>query len=131
MMKDWQVLYESWKDAGAVVPPVMITVANRTETAARIKYAFDHSRVPVPELCDPNLTIHIDSKTMEAAADVVAPETDDESGAKLSKVDAAAILRETVDTVGQKGKRGEQIRNVISVGIGSSFLAGLFFYPLP
>ena len=36
---------------------------------------------------------------------------------KLSKVDAATILRETVDTVGQKGKRGEQIRNVISVGM--------------
>ena len=60
--KDWQALYYAWKDAGADVPPVMITVANRTETAARIKYAFDHGRIPVPELCDPNLTIHIDSK---------------------------------------------------------------------
>ena len=59
--KDWQALYYAWKDAGADVPPVMITVANRTETAARIKYAFDHGRIPVPELCDPNLTIHIDS----------------------------------------------------------------------
>lgn len=39
------------------------------------------------------------------------------SEAKISKADAAAILRETVDTVGQKGKRGKQIRNVISVGM--------------
>lgn len=115
--KDWQALYYAWKDAGADVPPVMITVANRTETAARIKYAFDHGRIPVPELCDSNLTIHIDSKTMDAATNVVAPIADEDSEAKISKADAAAILRETVDTVGQKGKRGEQIRNVISVGM--------------
>ena len=115
--KDWQALYYAWKDAGADVPPVMITAANRTETAARIKYAFDHGRIPVHELCDPNLTIHIDSKTMDAATNVVAPTADEDSEAKISKADAAAILRETVDTVGQKGKRGEQIRNVISVGM--------------
>ena len=115
--KDWQVLFETWKEAGSPVPPVMITVANRTETAARIKYAFDHNRIPVPELCDPNLTIHIDSKTMDAATNVVAPAADDDGETKLSKADAAAILRETVDTVGQKGKRGEKIRNVISVGM--------------
>jgi type III restriction enzyme len=42
---------------------------------------------------------------------------DEDGGGKLSKKDAALILRETVDTVGQKGKRGEQIRNVISVGM--------------
>ncbi|MBR0282583.1 MAG: DEAD/DEAH box helicase family protein [Oscillibacter sp.] len=107
--KDWQALYRAWKDAGQEIPPVMITVANRTETAARIKYAFDHNRIPVPELCTPEFTIHIDSKTMD--------ETTAETGASGSKKDAAAVLRETVDTVGQKGKRGEQIRNVISVGM--------------
>lgn len=115
--KDWLELYKAWKKAGAAVPPVMITVTNRTETAARIKYAFDHARIPVPELCDPKLTIHIDSKTMDDAVATVAPEISDEEGGELSKADAAAILRETVDTVGQKGKRGEQIRNVISVGM--------------
>lgn len=104
--KDWQVLYQAWQDAGAVVPPVMITVANRTETAARIKYAFDRRRIPVPELCVPEYTIHIDSKTLDAA--------ESDGG---SKADAAKELRETADTVGQKGKRGEQIRNVISVGM--------------
>lgn len=30
-------------------------------------------------------------------------------GAKLSKVDVATIRRETVNTVAQKGKRGEQM----------------------
>lgn len=104
--KDWQALYEAWSNAGCAVPPVMITVANRTETAARIKYAFDHQRIPVPELCNPDLTLRIDSKTLDQA--------ESETG---KKADAAAALREMVDTVGQKGKPGEQIRNVISVGM--------------
>lgn len=118
--KDWQVLYKAWKDAGQVVPPVMITVANRTETAARIKYTFDHGRISVPELCVPELTIHIDSKTMEemeSTTPQISIPDEDGGERKISKKDAAAILRETVDTVGQKGKRGEQIRNVISVGM--------------
>lgn len=115
--KDWQALYHAWKDAGSVVPPVMITVANRTETAARIKYAFDHSRIHVPELCEPSLTIHIDSKTMDDATTAVASAGNENKEGNLRKADAAAILRETVDTVGQRGKRGEQIRNVISVGM--------------
>ncbi|MEN6470940.1 MAG: DEAD/DEAH box helicase family protein [Clostridiaceae bacterium] len=128
--KDWLETYKEWKSQGVSIPPVMITVANRTETAARIKYAFDHKRVPVDELCVPELTVHIDSKTMDEAEGVVVEDfpvsrdddsdSDNEEGVgerKLSKKEAAAILRDTVDTVGQRGKRGEQIRNVISVGM--------------
>ena len=94
--KDWQATYEDWQEAGMPTPPVMITVANRTETAARIQYAFNHERIHVPELCVPEDTVRIDTK---------------------SKKDAALALRELVDTVGQKGKPGEQVRNVISVGM--------------
>lgn len=119
--KDWEVVYKEWKAQGSVVPPVMITVANRTETAARIKYAFDHKRIPVEELCEPEYTIHIDSKTLDAveaeSIQGVSDVEDLDGERKVSKKDAAAILRDTVDTVGQKGKRGEQIRNVISVGM--------------
>ncbi|MDD3995356.1 MAG: DEAD/DEAH box helicase family protein [Bacilli bacterium] len=122
--KDWLETYKEWQNAGAATPPVMITVANRTETAARIKYAFDHKRIPVDELCVPELTVHIDSKTMDDAEGVVveeAPSVNDEDNEygerKLTKKEIAAILRDTVDTVGQRGKRGEQIRNVISVGM--------------
>ena len=125
--KDWLETYKSWLEAGAPTPPVMITVANRTETAARIKHAFDHKNMPlgnIEELCVPELTVHIDSKTMDAAEGVVVEDApgggddDEDTGErKVSKKDAAAILRDTVDTVGQRGKRGEQIRNVISVGM--------------
>ncbi|WP_303997786.1 BPTD_3080 family restriction endonuclease [Megamonas hypermegale] len=117
--KDWEELYREWKKAGSIVPPVMITVANRTETAARIKYAFDHGRIPVPELCNPEYTLHIDSKTMEQAEqnNIIVNYSDINSDKKLTQNEIAAILREKVDTVGQKGKLGEQIRNVISVGM--------------
>ena len=97
--KDWEAAYEEWKDAGVGIPPVMMTAANRTETAARVKYAFDHHRIPIDDLCDPDYTVHIDSKVLDD-----------------TKKDSEK-LRELIDTVGQKGKPGEQIRNVISVGM--------------
>lgn len=126
--KDWQKTYQDWRsDArNAATPPVMITVANRTETAARIKYSFDRDGFGIEELCAPELTIHIDSKTMDRVEDVIADDlaidteigNETESGEKkLSKKDAALIMRNKVDTVGQRGKPGEQIRNVISVGM--------------
>lgn len=62
----------------------MITVSDGTETTARIKYAFDHGRVPVPKLCDPNLTMRIDAKTMDAVANGVAHSVD-EGGSKAEQ----------------------------------------------
>ncbi|MDR0568761.1 MAG: DEAD/DEAH box helicase family protein [Spirochaetaceae bacterium] len=112
---DWLEVYKQWNAEGKEIPPVMITVANRTETAARIQYAFEHKRVITEELCDPNYMIHIDSKTLEKAE--ILQENSDDTQDRLSQKDRAGILRETVDTVGQIGKRGAQIRNVISVGM--------------
>ena len=43
---DWRETSKKWRKDRFKTPPVMITVANRTETAARIKYAFDRSRGP-------------------------------------------------------------------------------------
>ncbi|HET9178301.1 MAG TPA: DEAD/DEAH box helicase family protein [Terriglobia bacterium] len=129
--KDWLETAAKWKDAGRDVPPVMITVANRTETAARVKYAFTHKRIQIDELAEPGGILHIDSKVLEKAeAREEAPEGDDpslENGnnsndeesprKKLSKKDQAELLRLQVDTVGQEGKPGEKIQNVISVGM--------------
>ena len=42
---------------------------------------------------------------------------DDEPVQKLTKNEQAELLRQTVDTVGKVGKPGEQIQNVISVGM--------------
>ena len=119
------------REAGMPTPPVMITVANRTETAARINYAFDHGKVRIDELCGARQTLHIDSKVLEKAeaqdeAETVGvtggdddAESDEEErpARKLTKEEQAEWLRVQVDTVGQPGKPGEHIQNVISVGM--------------
>jgi type III restriction enzyme len=124
---DWRETAKEWKKLGFKTSPVMITVANRTETAARIKYAFDHKKVHIDELCDPARTLHIDSKVLdeaEAAEEPIAQldaeadgEDDDEPVRKLTKKQQAELLRLQVDTVGQVGKPGEQIQSVVSVGM--------------
>lgn len=124
---DWLAAANDWKREGHPVPPVMITVANRTETAARIKYSFDRERVHVAELCVPDKTLHIDSRVLDQAESqeqAVALDAggDDESleespARRLTKQEQAELLRQMVDTVGQPGKPGAQIQNVISVGM--------------
>ncbi len=130
---DWREAAKAWAEGGAITPPVMITVANRTETAARIKYAFDHKKVHIDELSDQARTLHIDSKVLdeaeaaeepiaevEGAGDEEGPgddSGDEEPVRKLTKKQQAELLRQQVDTVGQLGKPGEQIQNVISVGM--------------
>src|SRR6266540_3626345 len=124
---DWRETARTWAEAGLKTPPVMITVANRTETAARIKYALDRKKVHIDELSDPGRTLHIDSKVLEQAEAAEEPiaqinaeaeeEDDDAPKRKLTRQQQAEMLRQQVDTVGQRGKPGEQIQNVISVGM--------------
>lgn len=129
---DWRETAREWDKAGLATPPVMITVANRTETAARIKYAFDHKQFHIDELYSPDETVHIDSKVLEMAesedveaASIELPASEngeDDASAdiperKRTKKEEAALLREIVDTVGKVGKPGEKIQNVISVGM--------------
>lgn len=125
--KDWLETAKSWKEWGFKTPPVMITVTNRTETAARIKYAFDHKTILIEELCVPEKTLHIDSKVLAMAESQEEPvtvvsddadlEQEPENGKKLTKKELAESLRQCVDTVGKVGKPGEQVQNVISVGM--------------
>ena len=118
---DWQETAKTWREAGMPAPPTMITVANRTETAARVKHAFDNGRIPVRRLCDPERTLHIDSKVLakaEAEAEAAASGT---AKPKPSNArERAELLRRQVDTVGRPGEPGEQIQNVISVGMLSA-----------
>ena len=95
--RDWRAVYEYWQSCGKNIPPVMITVANRTETAARIEYAFMNRNIDAPGL-DEHI-LRIDSKKL------------DEPNSNADE------LREIADSVGREGMKGEQIRNVISVGM--------------
>ena len=125
---DWRETARDWHKAGFGTPPVMITVANRTETAARIKHAFDRKRVLIEELCDPRRTLHIDSKVLKKAEESEEPIAEvgagtgdglgsDSAAKRLTANQRAEFLRLQVDTVGRPGQPGEQIQNVISVGM--------------
>ena len=128
---DWRETWRAWKAAGLPTPPVMITVCNRTETAARVKHAFDSRSIHIDELCDPERILHIDSKVLEEAeakeesAVTVEASNETEEGEeeeapverRLTKAEQAELLRKIVDTVGKVGQPGEKIQNVISVGM--------------
>lgn len=134
--KDWRETFLRWKrEKQQRVPPVMITVANTTHTAARVEYTFTHKRINIEELSDAERILHIDSKVLETAEEQDEPaqlglykkgteddaeETEEGNGSslkKLTKKEQAELLRRQVDTVGIPGAPGEQIRSVISVGM--------------
>ncbi len=100
--QDWIATKKSWDENGSKIPPVMITVCNKTQTAARIMYSFEKDRFDLPSLAEQEHLLHIDSTTMSKA----------EEG---SKDGSAESLREKVDTVGKPGRPGEQVRNIIAV----------------
>ena len=128
---DWREAWKAWREADLPTPPVMITVCNRTETAARVKHAFDSQHIHIDELCDPDRILHIDSKVLKEAEEREEPvasveevesdgdgeENDAPVERKLTKAEQAELLRRTVDTVGKSGQPGAGIRNVISVGM--------------
>ena len=118
---DWCETKKAWDKKKAKTPPVMITVANRTETAARIKYAFDHKKIFIDELCDTDRILHVDSKVLKKAEEPnqaidIAPSLFSNK-LKLTEGEKAEFLRKKVDTVGKVGEVGESIQNVISVGM--------------
>ena len=98
--QDWIATKKLWDEKGSKVPPVMITVCNKTQTAARVMHSFEKNRFDLPELCKPEHLLHIDSTTIDKAEE---KESVGDSG-------EAESLREKVDTVGKAGRPGEQIR---------------------
>ncbi len=116
--KDWLETLKLWNSSNppSEVPPVMITVCNRTETAARVENAFLKGKIKIDELKDSSKTLRIDSKIL-SEAETKKNTTEINSENKLSKEKQAELLRQQVDTVGKKGMPGEQIQNVISVGM--------------
>ncbi len=125
--KDWLETLNKWKESNHETPPVMITVANRVETAARVEYAFNHGKIRIDELCVPERILHIDSKVLEMAEsqEEETPgekhpqeaEENNEPIRRLSKTDLAEQLRTQVDTIGKVGEPGAHIQKVISVGM--------------
>lgn len=129
---DWREALRQWQ--GHHSPPVILTVCNRTETAARIEYYFNKGDAHWPELNEPTRTLRVDSRVLEkaeigeaAAADktyearlaaivdaVNLPET---KKARLRELKKEQLLREIVDNVGKRGGAGQDLQNVISVAM--------------
>lgn len=130
---DWKATKHAWEKLGNRVPPVMITVANTTLTSARLKYSFDTDSfnlkaADLGELGDRNKTLQIDSSILgkvergefgEIETEEAQSEDEEEStnGKKETKKESALRLRAMIDSVGREGEPGEQLQNIISVGM--------------
>ncbi len=131
---DWREARAAWQAAGHSSPPVMLTVCNRTETAARIEHYFASGGAHWPELQDTARTLRVDSRVLEKAEIGEAAPADKDYEARLEAIVAAAnlplsvrerlramkkeeVLRAIVDNVGKRGTPGEHLQNVISVAM--------------
>ncbi len=131
---DWRKALQDWQAAGHASPPVMLTVCNRTETAARIEHFFNHGDAHWPELHAPQRTLRVDSRVLEKAELGETAGTDKDYEARLAAIVEAAdipetrkprlremkkedLLREIVDNVGKRGTAGQDLQNVISVAM--------------
>jgi type III restriction enzyme len=131
---DWRAVRRDWAQAGHASPPVMLTVCNRTETAARIEHYFNKGDAHWPELHAPERTLRVDSRVLEKAELGESAGTDKDYEARLKAiVEGAALsperlarldglrkeelLREIVDNVGKPGTAGQGLQNVISVAM--------------
>ena len=131
---DWRETAKDWHNKGHVSPPVMLTVCNRTETAARIEHYFNKGDAQWPELHAPTRTLRVDSKVLEKAEIGEAASSDKDYEARLKEIVEAAdipetrrqqirglkkeeLLREVVDNVGKRNTGGQDLQNVISVAM--------------
>ncbi|MCE8544600.1 DEAD/DEAH box helicase family protein [Ruegeria pomeroyi] len=131
---DWRETAKDWAEAGHHSPPVMLTVCNRTETAARIEHYFNQGDAHWPELQAPNRTLRVDSKVLDKAEigeaatsdkaydqrlqDIVeASDIPETRKRQLSGLKKEELLREIIDNVGKRGQAGQDLQNVISVAM--------------
>jgi len=131
---DWLAAVNKWKHEGHVSPPVMLTVCNRTETAARIERYFNRGDVHWPELQSPAKTLRVDSRVLEKAEIGESAAADKDYEARLHQIVEASgmpadraeellsekkeiVLRAIVDNVGKRGTAGQNLQKVISVAM--------------
>ncbi len=92
---DWRATLKDWNDAGHTSPPVMLTVCNRTETAARIEHYVRQGDIHWPELHASTRTLRVDSKVLEKAEIGETASSDKDYEARLQEIVTAARIPET------------------------------------
>ena len=108
----WLDTLRYWQEYGGRVPPVMVSICNRTETAERVKRLFVDSKQVSSEMAGEETTLHYDSTTVKAVQKL-------EAGERVAgrSGQAAERLREIAKTVGVEGSPGGEIRHVIAVNM--------------
>ncbi len=131
---DWREAMKAWEQAGMTSPPVMLTVCNRTETAARIEHYFNKGDALWGELQAPERTLRVDSKVLDKAEKGEKGDSDVAYEARLKEIvepiklpqdkknellalKKEDLLRAIVDNVGKRGTAGQNLQNVISVAM--------------
>lgn len=132
---DWRATWQTWQAAGHTTPPVMLTVCNRVETAARIEHYFNSGDIFWPELQAPARTLRVDSKVLEKAeigekatgvtaeymehlkAIIQAAKLPKDKETRLLALDKEDMLRAIVDSVGKPGQAGQALQSVVSVAM--------------
>ncbi|MBV6447572.1 hypothetical protein [Nitrosomonas sp.] len=131
---DWRETAQAWADSGHSIPPVLLTVCNRTETVARIEQFFNSGDCLIKSTQAPEKTLLVDSRVLEKAerGETVTKDADYEqrltaiieaAGLPSDKAqDLLALkqqeqLRALVDSVGKRGQPGQRLQNVISVAM--------------
>lgn len=131
---DWLEAAQSWEKTGHPCPPVMLTVCNRTETAARVERFFNQGDCLIEGTRAPGRTLRVDSKVLEKAEVGEKATTNKDYEERLAEIVRGSglpvqkqeelnelkkeqLLREIVDTVGKVGRAGQGLQNVISVAM--------------
>ncbi len=131
---DWQLTAQEWASSGHEIPPVLLTVCNRTETAARIEKFFNSGDCLIKGTQAPDRTLRVDSRVLEKAERGESVTKDKDYDQRLTEIiEAAGLpsdktedlltlkqqeqLRALVDTVGKRGQPGQKLHNVISVAM--------------
>ena len=112
---DWLKEKENWlkQNPPRETPPVLIMICNRTETAARLEYTLENGYCTVDELGDKEGLLRIDQDALDK---IESDEAERISADKSGKA-MVELQRERFNTVGKKGRAGEQIQCVIGVNM--------------
>lgn len=131
---DWRQTWNDWQAAGHQIPPVMLTVCNRTETSARVEHFLNNGDCAIAEMQAPERTLRVDSRVLERAEIGETATTDkayqerlamviesaglpSDTQEKLLELKPEEQLRAIIDNVGKRGKAGQRLQNVISVAM--------------
>ena len=91
----------------------MLTVCNRTETAARIETYFNKGDAHWPELHAPTRTLRVDSKVLEKAEIGETATSDKDYEARLKAIIDAATIPETRRQQFRALKKEELLREIV------------------